>query len=613
MNRILLIHPPQWYPVSPHLAVPLLKAQLIKAGFSAEALDLNVRFFNDILTGEKAAEADRLARAQLRELETVCAGADMERTAACGTYEEKTKLIKYYSLKKFYSEHSEEAAAVCGKVDEAVRVMREPDKFYIPEKLTEAMHTIRFALRVLSMPFAPNEIDLDNYFANPLFKLEWNSIKAQVHDKSVNMFYDYMEKEAARIAETDYDAVCISLTDLSQLIPVFTLSYLIKQHTSIPVILGGNYATQISEDIMKHTDIFSDHIDYLSTGDGELSLVELCACLRDGNDPRQAHDLICFDTEKKEVFRTECSCPDFALDDTAFADYSDYDLSMYLTPQPVFPIQLSKGCYWGKCSFCDYHYGQHGYHPKTISRIIAELKYYIEHFNAEKFIFVDECIPPVFYNRLAEAILKEGLKINFYSFARLEDGFTPEVLRNLYDAGARLFMWGYECESLRVMKLMNKGINAERRLEILADSRKAGIWNNGLFIFGYPTETPEEIEATMKTIRGNRDIIQSCTLSNFALKKHSLLKEDIGNNGVLGYEENGEFYTVYRDTVEGVESSVRRAYRRDFQFAFLDENAHSLWAVVFSDFDHLLLYLSKYGCDYVSGYRSEKRTAPEFR
>ena len=28
-------------------------------------------------------------------------------------------------------------------------------------------------------------------------------------------------------------------------------------------------------------------------------------------------------------------------------------------------------------------------------------------------------------------------------------------------------MWGYECESLRVMELMNKGIDVEKRIDIL--------------------------------------------------------------------------------------------------------------------------------------------------
>ena len=611
--KVLLIQPPQWYPVSPHLAVPLLKAQLQKAGFEAKAFDLNVKFFNDILTDENVASADKQARKDLARLKAELEGADTERILHTGNYEEKTKLVKYHALKNFYQEHVDEVAYIRLHTDWAVHAIKTPELFFVPEIMAESMHVLRLALRILSMPYAPNEIDLDNYFANPLFRLEWRFLKEQVHDKNVNMFYTYLENAVKQFESERFDAVSISLTDLSQLIPVFTLAHLIKQHTSSKVILGGNYATQIHEEMMAHTDIFTNYIDYLTIGDGELSLTELCEFL-DGRRPLDSvSNLVRYDSALGKVVSSGFSCLRIQMNELAYADFSDYDLSMYFNPDPVLTIQLSKGCYWGKCSFCDYHYGQQGYHPKHIDRIIDELRYYINTYGATKFMFVDECIPPTFYNKLALAIIEAGLKIHFYSFARLEDGFSPEVLKNLYDAGARLFLWGYECESRRIMKLMNKGINAERRMEILNDARNAGIWNNGLFIFGYPTEQPEEIERTMAVIRENRRVIPSVTLSNFALKKHSLLKDHIGENGVLGYEENGEFYTVYRDTVDGVPSADRRAYRRDFQFAFLDENANSLWAVVFSDFDHLLLYLAKYGCDFVSNYRSEKRIAPEFR
>lgn len=613
MKKILLIQPPQWYPVSPHLAVPLLKAQLTKGGFEAKALDLNVRFYNHILKDENVFLADKKAREDLLRLSEECSEINLEEVDKNGSYEEKTKVLKYLALKKFYSEHGDETAYICSHTTWSLQALKNPDEFFVPETMAEAMHNLRLALRILSMPFAPNEIDLDNYFANPYYKLDWQAIKQQVNDRTVNMFYDYFQETVLDFAQQNYDIICLSLTDLSQLIPVFTLAKFIKQLTGAEVVLGGNYATQIYEDMMHHTDIFTDYIDFLTIGDGELALKELCRYLDGEGSPSQIDGVVFFDKAENKVVSTGFSCLKIDMNDLAYADFSDYDMSLYLTPDPTFPIQLSKGCYWGKCSFCDYHYGQQGYHPKTIERVIDELKYYINTYGASKFVFVDECIPPVFYNKLALAIIEAGLKIHFWSFARLEDGFTPEVLKNLYNAGARIFLWGYECESLRIMKLMNKGINAQRRLEILADSRDAGIWNNGLFIFGYPTETPEEIEATMNTIRSNRRIIPSCTLSNFALKKHSLLKDGIGENGVLAYEENGEFYTVYRDSIEGVDMAQRRSYRRDFQFSFLDENANSLWSVVFSDFDHLLLYLAKYGCDYVSDYRSEKRIAPEFR
>lgn len=58
MKKVLLIQPPQWYPVSPHLAVPLLAAQIKREGFEVKALDLNVKFFNRILQNKNLAEAE---------------------------------------------------------------------------------------------------------------------------------------------------------------------------------------------------------------------------------------------------------------------------------------------------------------------------------------------------------------------------------------------------------------------------------------------------------------------------------------------------------------------------------------------------------------------------
>ncbi len=611
MSKILLIQPPQWYPVSPYLAVPLLAGQLKKEGFNVKSVDLNVKFFNSLLTRQKACECDRQARKIFEELSADYDNADVSEIEKNGGYKEKTRYLKYFTIKKFYSDFGKKIEYVIDNIENAVNVTRDKEQFYIPEKLTEAKHIIKLALRLVSMPFAPNEIDFDNYFANPLLNLDWENIKTQANDKSVNMFYDYFDVFTESVCRDEYDVITIAMTDLSQLIPVFTLAEMLKKKTNAKIVLGGNYATQIYEDMMHYEEIFTSYFDYVLIGDGEISLPRLCLYLDGNTDISEVPNVVYF--KDGRVVSTGFSCEKIDMDSLAYPDFSDYDLIDYFTPDPTFPIQLSKGCYWGKCNFCDYAYGQQGYSPKHIGRIIKEIKHYIKTYRASKFIFVDEAIPPKFYNLLATAIIEADLKINFYSFARLETGYTPEVLANLYKAGARLFLWGYECESPRIMQMMNKGIEIEKRLEILTDARNAGIWNNGLFIFGYPTETLDEIKETMAVIRDNRRVIPSCTLSNFALKKHSLLKDEIGENGIVGYSSNGEFYTVFKDVVDGVSQGDRRTLRRDFQFSFLDENEHSLWPVVFSDFDHLLLYLSKYGCDYVNTYRSEKRVCPEFR
>ena len=41
----------------------------------------------------------------------------------------------------------------------------------------------------------------------------------------------------------------------------------------------------------------------------------------------------------------------------------------------------------------------------------------------------------------------------------------------------------------------------------------------------------------------------------------------------------------------------------DFQTEFLKKTADSLWSIEFTDTDHILLYTSKYGADWVRNYR----------
>lgn len=611
MAKILLLQPPQWYPISPHLAVPLLAGQLKHAGFTVKAVDLNVQFYNYLLTKERTAYCDKTARNFLKD-NSALDDIDVIELQKNGGYFEKINYLKYRVIKQFYSDYGAEIENVINSIDDSVAVLRDKERFYVPEELFEAKHIIKLALRLVSMPYAPNEIDVDNYFANPSLNLDWNSIKLQAEDKSVNMFYEYFDNFSSEISSENYDVITISMTDLSQLIPVFTLAKMLKAKTNSKIVIGGNYLTQIYDEMIKYPEMFLSYFDFLLIGDGEIALTNLCRYL-DGKCVFSDIPNIVYLNQENDVTFTGITTDKIDLNSLSYADFTDYDFSLYFSPELVIPIQLSKGCYWGKCSFCDYPFGQQGYCPKSIEHIIGEIKYFVDKYNVSKFMFVDEAIPPKFYCDLAEAIINENLKINFYSFARLETGFSYEVLSKLYHAGARLFLWGYESSSKRIMNMMNKGINIDNRLRILSDSRKAGIWNNGLFMFGYPTETIEETQETIRFIKENRYIVPSCTLSNFSLKKNSRLVKSVGENGVKSYASGGEFYTVYKDVIDGISQSERRRIRRDFQFEFLEENQNSLWPVVFSDFDHLLLYLSKFGCDYVSSYRSSKRICPEFR
>lgn len=609
--KVLLLFPPQWTPNSPYLALPLLSAQLKKHGIDTEIKDINIEFYNHILTEEnlcrRLGEAEELYASLGKIIEEKYP--DAQKNFNSFSAEEQTMLLKFKRIAEVLGAEPNPRETV-SKCEAAVRVLKSKEEFYEPETLFAAKKTVQEALKIASLPFAPNEIIYDNYFSNPLLKLDWVNIDFQCKDRSLNMFIEYFENEIKKISLESCDLICISVPDLSQIIPAFTLARLLNQATNTPVAVGGNYITQNKDDFSKHPEIFGEYCDYLMVGDGERSIVQLAEFTEGKREKSTVSNLM-----HLEGGKVICNPAADELDfkEVAYADFDSLDLSLYFSPETVIPMQLSKGCYWGKCTFCDYYFGQQCYDTKRIPDVIDEIKFFMNKYGVKHFLFIDEAIPPKYYNKLADAIIENGLEIYFYSFVRLEKGFTKEVLGNLYKAGFRIGLWGYEAWSERIMKMMNKGIDLSERIRILRDSREAGIWNNCLFIMGYPTETKEEIEKTISVMYEHRDIISSCTPSNFSLKKNAILMNFIGQNGLLGFETNGEFYTVLKDRIEGVPQSERREIRRKFHSDYIEANKHCLWPINYSDTDHILLYLSRYTCDFVSGYRSDGNICLQFR
>lgn len=609
--KILLLYPPQWTPNSPYLALPLLAAQLKKRGVDTEIRDLNIEFFNRILTEKNLRKCVETAQEFFDSFRTTAEERykDAEKNFESYCVEEKTLLLKYKLISERLSQSVllEKCITEC---EDAVAVLKDKTDFYDPEKLFAAKKTIQEALKIASMPFYPNEMIYDNYFTNPFMKLDWVNIDIQCKDTGTNMFYGFFEEKCCEIKDNTADIVGISVPDLSQLVPAFTLSRLLKKHTDKKIVLGGNYITQNKNDIIAHPEIFGEYCDYIMTGDGETALCELAEYVDGGRRLEEVSGLLYL---KDGRVNANAHQKELDFKQVEYADFDDYDFSLYFSPETVIPMQLSKGCYWGKCTFCDYYYGQQCFDIKKIPDVIDEIKHFINKYGVKHFLFIDEAIPPVYYNNLATAIIEEKLNIYFYSFARLEKGFTREVFDNLYKAGFRIGLWGYEAASDRIMSMMNKGIDTQDRLRILRDAKEAGIWNNGLFIMGYPTETMEEIEKTISVIYENRDIIHSCTPSNFSLKKNAILMNFIGTNGLKGFETNGEFYVVLKDDIDGVPQWRRREIRRDFHKEYIEANKHCLWPINYSDTDHILLYLSKYNLEFVSGYRSENDICMQFR
>ena len=596
--KTLLTSVPQWFPISPYLACGILAGQLKAAGYQADTLDFNVEFFNDILKPDYLQTSLAAAKAFAENPLLHCSDKRDEEKYSRKMSDiagERNKIISSY-----LAENEANISATISEIDGAVQVLKTRELFYDPEQLYRAKDIVKSALRIASLPYVPARIQIDNYIANPYMTYDFADIDFQCREPQLNMFVPYFEEKLKAYDLSSYQLIGISITDLSQIVPGFTLARLLKKYSNAKICFGGNYVYKIAKELKQIPKVFEDYCDYLLIGDGETTIVELVEYLSGKREIAQVHSLVYADT-KGDIMATQTT-PPLNLDKIYYPDFEMYDFEKYFSPEIVIPVQLGKGCYWGKCTFCDFYTGQQKFDLKSVVRAVDEVEYLSRKYQTPFFNFVDECIPPKFYHAFAKEIIKRGIKIYFYSFARLEKQFTHEVLKVLYQAGARFFMWGYEAESERVMKLMNKGIDLKYRKKILRDAADVGLWNLCTFLLGYPSETQEELQATIHTIYDDT-IVNTSTPSNFALKKNAILKDHIEEAEITDFEPNGELHISYKYHSDVTTMEEIKKNRNAFEKQFLIDTADRLFPHTFTESDYLLMYLAKYGRDYLKSYR----------
>ena len=602
----LFISVPQWYPVSPYLASAVLAGQLRQAGFSAGALDLNIRFFNDILKEKNVLSAAAKAKEQLPGLTAIYSSLyKPEENFASYDDDTKTRLLRLKTIKEYFDNGKHNISETAKKIENAVAVMKDGERFYDPELLFAAKDTINDALAIISLPYAPAKIMLDNFIADPVCGYDYSGIKKMCFDKSRNMFIDYFESIFSSLPLDNTLIAGISVTDLSQIVPALTLGAMIKKRCGCRVALGGNYIYKVKDSIKKNPEFFELFCDFVTIGDGELASVELAEYAEGKRILEEVHSLM---YRSGNTVSETAAAPLLKLDTLSFPDFDDINFSDYFSPEPVIPVQLGKGCYWGKCAFCDFYTGQQKFDIKSVNHAADEVEYLYNRYGYTHFVFVDEAVPPRFYDKFIDELIRRDIHIHFYSFARFDAGFTGDLIKKLHSAGAEFFSWGYEAESPRLLKLMNKGIDPAVRKRIIDDCVAAGMWTQCTFLLGYPTETAEELQSTIDIIE-NRQRINSCTPSNFALKKNAILQNETEEVGITSYKSNGDFHVSCSWQSDNITMAEVKQNRMVFERRFLAETADSLWSLGFTDTDHLLLYLSKYGRDFVRDYRlSFKKT-----
>lgn len=599
--KILLLFPPQWMPTSPHFAIPTLLGQFEASEYKAHAWDLNIDFYNHILTKEYLEGAiEKAQESQPRTLHAISGVYNPSKTFETYSFDMQNKIAKYGMIKKYFQENEETINSVPDLIAQAVESFKSKEEFYIPELVLMSTNIIESALEIASLPYLPSKISFSNYH-NQFFKLDYETIKYYVFDKSTNMFLDYYEKILPKIIEEEYDYIGISINSSSQIVPGLTISNMLKNSTKAHINIGGNFFGRVVEAFKDHKEFFDIFAHSVLIEEGEIPVMELAKHI-DGKIPIEEVSNLVY--VKDGELKINKKADPLKLDDMQNVSLEGFKLSDYLAPEIVFPFQTSRGCYWRKCSFCDHDFGQF-YNIKKLDKLIEQLKEMKEKYGITKFEFIDEAISPKYMEEMSERLLNENLGITYFCNGRLEGEFSKELLQKAYDAGLRMVLWGVESGSKRIMELINKGVDIDNRLNILRGSREAGVCNFAFIFFGFPAETKEEAMQTIDMICQNTDIINAYGKCAFTMGKHTKLREAPEFYGVVGVtNQEAEFSPTYSYEAAGMTKQELKEML-DLCSKRCNETYGNTLALHLGYRELLFLYLDKHGIDWVTQYRFE--------
>ena len=581
-QKVMLLFPPEWVPTAPYLALPSLTAVLRQHGHEVVQKDVNIEMYNlffshTFLTWVKERLSLKLHELKAREQAKVLTDNEVEqKTCIEAQLSVNVLALAEHAKSAIHTVHSEE--------------------FYDSDKLERALNTFRVTMKYISAAYYPASLVFYPMESNLGYRPGVSQeVFACLEDKQVNVYREVCRQLVIPAVKKEAPAIVgVSTGTRMQFLAGLTFCKMIKEaFPDIHITVGGNIITRIQEDLLKHERFFTEVFDSAIMYEGEHAFLWLLEALRGKREWKTVPNLTYRD---KTGVRVNDEMYTEKITTLPIPDFDGLPLDSYFVPVRILPYLATRGCYWGRCTFCDHGEGYlDKYRGKPATQAVKEIKALKEKYHINYFLFPDESYPPALFKKIIRVLLEQNVKIEWTTPIRFEEALQdPELWEMAARAGCRALYFGMESANERVLNLMNKHVKKHVIENNLRESAKAGIWNHVMAIFGFPGETREEVGETRQFLLENKENIHSVEMSNFVAYRHSPIVQNPERFGITIHKQDeydiplDYYYTLNKPIgitcMEAMELS-EDIYRNDFE----------PWAVRINAREHVFLYISKYG------------------
>ncbi len=606
--KLILAHPPLDDPTLPYHSTAYLAGHLVHNGFTEVAIrDINVELANwtfeaDVLPAFYDEAARRLAA--------------FERQGRLD-FAEQEEYLGLWRLKPVSFD----------ALQQAIAGLRDRDSFLDFARYKQFRHIIlryQEMLSALSYPCNISDFRLLNQGRFSPYNLR-DLLDASLGARVCQVFDRFLEQRISPDAEfSGADCIGISIVYDHQMFHALHLARWLKQRwPDKQVLLGGTAISQYykylrDKQMMK---TFFAVCDGIVVGEGETALCQIADAGGQVVPGMKVHNLLSYDRAGDRLF-----LPDhihYENVSTLGRPLYRYPWDLYLAPERGINYAPTRGCYWNRCTFCDY--GLNSSKPtspwreRRVDQAIADLSTAVQETGARFVYFAVDVMSPAYLERLSDAIVDAGLDIRWAAELRMEKVFSRERCAKLVESGCVCISFGMESGSQRILDLIDKGTNVAFMGTTMKNFAEAGVAVQLMTFSDFPSETPAEKEETRNFISEHQEHWSTGGVGTFLLTGQAIVAKDPARFGVRPLER------VDSDVARILDYEMDQDLRDEESKAMLAENydgSFELHGGIFpkrferpwaGGFDtlHTMIYYDFHGRSFFRASDDEREPVPE--
>jgi radical SAM family protein len=417
-------------------------------------------------------------------------------------------------------------------------VLKDEARFFVAEEYERAVETMESALRLISAAHAPLDLTFSGY--RTPFALTTPEEIADDARAERDPFDDYVcNVLAPRLAAARVDAIGISVCFPGQLQPAYAFALKLKRLLpAVHLTCGGPGITQLfirlqGHDLARALGPFDSAVVF----EGEHALLGLCRALDEKRPLRGVPNVV-----HRDALVGAKWAPGEGAEDLRVLPAPDFDGlpvgpdgGLYFSPALTLPYDPTRGCYWGKCTFCHYGLAETGtasYRERGAERTVDHLSELAEKYGTRWFYLSQDSVAPKTLLKIAQEISRRGLDLKWATDLKPEKYLTAERARALADGGGVACALGVESANPRVLELIDKGAPVSTVRDTIEHLAAAGLAVEAMCFTDFPTETLAEALDTLRFLEELKQQVALYIVGEFDLTHGALVAQEPERFGI---------------------------------------------------------------------------------